>query len=56
MAASGCWPLLWAVQLVSNAQDVGSQVRNLEEELRLEKDVQLSATQLALELAGKVGE
>ena len=31
-------------------------LEKLEEELRLEKDVQLSATQLALELASKVGE
>lgn len=54
--ASGGWPLLQAVQLDTDAQlQAEAQVRKLEE-LRLKKDVQMSTTPLASQLADKVGE
>lgn len=45
------WPLLWAVQLAINAQwETEAQVRKMEEELKLEKNMQLSAILLTLVL------
>lgn len=39
------WPLLWALQLATDAQlDAEDQIRKLEEELSLEKDMQLPTT------------
>lgn len=57
MAATVSWPPLWAVWSATNVQlEAEAHVRKLEEELRLEKDVCLSTTQPASELADKVGE
>lgn len=50
-------PLLWAVQLALDAQpEVETQVRKLEELLRLEKEMWLFTTLLDSGLAHKVGE
>ena len=49
MAAAVGWSPLWAVWMATNTQlEAKAQGRKLEEELRLEKDVQLSTTLLAL--------
>lgn len=51
------WPLLWALQPDANARlEAEAPVRKWEEELRLERDVQVSATPRASEPADKVGE
>lgn len=56
MAATVCWPLLWAVQLATDAQlEAETWVGKLEKELRLEKDMCLSTALLASGLADKVG-
>lgn len=48
MPAATGWPLLWAVHLVSDAKlKAKGQVRKLEEELRLETDMQVSTALLA---------
>lgn len=53
MTAEVGWPLLWAIQLATNAQlEAESQLRNLEDELKLEKD--LFTALLASRLANKV--
>lgn len=50
-------PLLWATPLANNVQvEVEAQVRELEGELRLEQDVWVSTTLLALGLTNKLGE
>ena len=57
MAAVVGWPLLWADCLDSDAElESKTQVRKLEEELRLEKDVWLSAMLLASGQSRKVEE
>ena len=57
MTATVGWPLLWVVQVATDAQlEAEAWVRKLEEELRLKKVVRLSTTLLALGLADKVGE
>lgn len=49
-------PLLWTVGLATDAQlEVEVQVAKFQEELRLEKDVPVSTTVLALGLADKLG-
>lgn len=51
------WPLLWALQPDANAGlEAEAPGRKWEEELRLERDVQVSATPRASEPADKVGE
>ena len=50
-------PLLWGVWLASDAQlEAEAQVRKMEEELSLEKDVQLSTTLLTSGLEDEVEE
>lgn len=57
MAAIVGWPLLWAVWLNVDAPlEAEAQVRKLGEELKVEKDVQLSTTLLASGLTDKVEE
>ena len=57
MAATVGWSLLGAGQLATDAQlEAEAPVRKLEEELRLEKDVWVSAALLDLGLADQVGE
>ena len=57
MATTVGWPPLWAVQPATDAQlEAEAWVRELEEELKLEKNVQLSTALLALWLADKVKE
>ena len=47
MVTAVSWPLLWAVQLATDAQlEAEARVRKFEEMLRLEKDVKLFATLL----------
>lgn len=51
------WPLLWGVQLVTDAQlEAGAQVKKLEKELRLEKDMHLSTTLLVSRPVDQLGE
>lgn len=48
MAAAVDWLLQWAVQLATDAQlEAKAQIRKLEEQLRLGKDMQLFTTLLA---------
>lgn len=50
------WPLLWAFRLAPDAQlEFEAQAKELEEELRLEKDMWLSTTLLTSGLADWVG-
>ena len=57
MAAAVGWSLLWAVGLDTDAQlEAEAQVRELEEELRLETDMQLTTTLLTLGMAEKLEE
>lgn len=57
VAATVGWLLLWAVQQAIDAQtEAEAQVKKLEEELRLEKNVWFSTILLASGLADKVGE
>lgn len=57
MATAMDWPLVWAAEPDTNAQlKAEAQAIKMEEELRLEKNVWVSTTLLALELAYKMRE